>query len=143
VGQGIDQFTDEHRITAHNAYVLAAVDLGVFGFFAWTGLLWTSIKIPLAIVRRPPLNLDPRLRAIAVALLVSLIGMSVGIFFLSFTYKQLLFVWLGIAGALYGAVKADDPTFDVSIGGKDIVGLFLGDLAMVGIIYVYTRLNPK
>lgn len=143
IGQGIDQFTDEHRITAHNAYVLAAVDLGVFGFFAWSGLLWASIKIPLAIVRRPPENLDPTLRALAVALLVSLLGISSGIFFLSFTYKQLLFVWLGIAGALYGAVKNDDPTFEVGIGAKDIAGIFFADLAMVGIIYVYTRLNPK
>ncbi len=143
IGQGIDQFTDAHRITAHNAYVLAAVDLGFFGFVAWSGLLWSSIKIPLTIVRRPPENLDPILRALAVALMVSLIGTSIGIFFLSFTYKQLLFAWFGIAGALYGAVKDDDPTFEVKIGGKDIAGILVGDLAMLGLIFVYTRLNPK
>jgi hypothetical protein len=143
IGQGIDQFTDEHHITAHNAYVLAAVDLGIVGFFAWTGLLWTSIKIPLMIVRRPPENLDPMLRAIAVALLVSLLGVAVGIFFLSFTYKQLFFVWLGISGALYGAVKKDDPTFEVRAGAKDVFGLIVADIALVGIIYVYTRMNPK
>ena len=143
IGQGIDQFTDEHRITAHNAYVLAAVDLGIVGFYAWTGLLWASLKIPITVMRRPPANLDPKLRAFAVALTVSLIGISIGIFFLSFTYKQLLFVWLGIAGALYGAVKDEDPTFEVRIGGKDIAGIVIGGLMMLGIIFVYTRLNPK
>ena len=143
IGQGIDQFTDQHHITAHNAYLLAAVDLGLVGLFAWTGLLWASFKIPLTIVRRPPANLDPVLRAFAVALMVSFLGTLVGIFFLSFTYKQLLFVWLGIAGALYGAVKDDDPSFEVRIGGKDLAGIFFGDLAMLAIIFVYTRLNPK
>ncbi len=142
-GQGIDQFTEDHRITAHNAYVLAAVDLGFIGFVAWSGLLWASLKIPIAIIRRPPQNLDPTLRALAVALTVSLIGVSIGIFFLSFTYKQLLFVWLGIAGALYGAVKNDDPTFEVKIGGKDLAGIIAGDLVMLAVIFVYTRLNPK
>ncbi|MDF2696014.1 MAG: putative exopolysaccharide production protein, partial [Labilithrix sp.] len=142
-GQGIDQFTEDHRLTAHNAYMLAAVDLGMLGFLAWSGMIWASLKIPIAIVRRPPANLDPRLRALAVALTVSLIGVSIGIFFLSFTYKQLLFVWLGLAGALYGAVKNDDPEFEVNIGFKDVLGVFVADLVLLGVIFLFTRLNPK
>jgi O-antigen ligase len=142
-GQGIDQFTEDHRLTAHNAYMLAAVDLGILGFLAWSGMIWASLKIPIAIVRRPPANLDPTLRALAVALTVSLIGVSIGIFFLSFTYKQLLFVWLGLAGALYGAVKNDDPEFEVNVGFKDVIGIFVADLVLLAVIFLFTRLNPK
>jgi O-antigen ligase len=142
-GQGIDQFTEEHHITAHNAYVLAAVDLGFIGFVAWLGLIWSSLKVPITILRRPVESVTPVLRAFALALMVSLVGVSLGIFFLSFTYKQLLFVFLGMAGGLYGAMKNHDPRFTVRVGPKDLFGLVFGGAALLGFIFLYTRLNPK
>ena len=140
-GMGIDQFTEERRITAHNAYVLAAVDLGIPGFFMWFGLLYTSVKIPLSVLWRPPANLDPTTRALAVALAVSFAGMAIGIFFLSFTYKQLLFVWVGLAGGLYGAVRNEDPTFEVKIGPKDLLAIAGLEVFILSLVFVYTRLK--
>ena len=80
------------------------------------------MKIPLKIVMAAPAGLDPTIRTMAVAILVSLAGMGVGIFFLSFAFKQLLFVWLGIPGALYGIVRKKHPSFVVRIGWRDCVG---------------------
>jgi len=74
-------------------------------------------------------------------MLVSLAGIAVGIFFLSFTYKQLLFVWFGLAGALYRIVKKSDDTFHVKIGWKDVVGVVGGNVTILGLLYVYTRLK--
>lgn len=142
-GVGVDQFA-EHMwtgLTAHNSYVLAAAELGMPGFFCWAGLMWASVKIPLTIVRHPPKTMDPHLRPFAVALLVSFIGMAIGIFFLSFTYKQILFVWFGITGALYGIVRKDDPTFEVKIGKNDFIGVGAFVVLMIGFVFVYTRLK--
>jgi hypothetical protein len=140
-GVGINGFAEELGHTAHNAYLLAATELGMTGMLVWTGLLWASLKIPVTIVRNPPARLDPGIRTLAIGLIVSLLGMAVGIFFLSFTYKQLLFVWLGMCGALYGVVQNSDPAFRVRMGLKDCVGIVGFDVLLLTAIYAYTRLK--
>jgi hypothetical protein len=49
----------------------------------------------------------------ALATFASFCGVAVGSFFLSFTYHQVLWIYFGIAGALYGAIRRHDPTFEV------------------------------
>lgn len=142
LGIGIDQFNDVHRQTAHNAYLLAATELGGPGFVIWSLLVWSSVKIPLTIARDPPEGLDPNIRALAGALVTSFIGMALGIFFLSFTFKQLLFIWLGMAGAMYGMVRDAHADFRVKLGARDYIGIIAFDAVMIAAIYVYTRLNP-
>jgi hypothetical protein len=142
-GVGVDQFADRVQasthLTAHNAYLLAAAEVGFPGFFFWSGLMWSSFKIPLTILKKPVDAITPELRSLAMALTVSFFGIAVGIFFLSFTYKQLLFVWFGLAGALYGVMKEIDPAFEVKVGRKDLLGIIVADVTMIGLLYVYTR----
>lgn len=138
-GMGLEQFAEMEGHTAHNSYLLAAAEMGMPGFFAWTGLMWASIKIPLTVARRPAGTFEPGLRELSTALVVSFVGMSVGIFFLSFTFKQLLFVWLGMSGAVYGIARKQDPAFSVKLGRRDLVGLFVFDVLVLVAIYVYTR----
>jgi O-antigen ligase len=140
-GLGLDGFQDELQLTAHNSYLLAAAELGLPGMFLWTGLAWASLKIPITIVRRPLERIEPAVRSMAVALIVSLLGMGVGIFFLSFTFKQLLFVWLGLSGALYGAAQASDPDLRVHIGPRDCLGVAAFDVLILAGLFVYTRLE--
>jgi hypothetical protein len=140
-GVGVEQFADQvnsplHQ-TAHNSYLLAAAEVGFPGFFFWSGIVWTSLKIPLTAVKAA--SLPAEIRAIATALLVSFSGIAVGIFFLSFTYKQLLFIWFGLAGALYGIVREADPTVRVKVGWRDWVGVTLADATLLALLYVYTR----
>jgi O-antigen ligase len=140
-GVGINGFLEElHGLTAHNAYLLAAAELGLPGMFFWTGLLWASLKIPFTIGRRPPDGLDPGVRMVALALIVSLVGMGVGIFFLSFTFKLVLFVWLGMCGALYGSVLSAHPGFRVGVGLRDCVGIVGFVMVLLGALFAYTRL---
>ncbi len=136
LGIGIGQFASENpmNMAAHNSYLLVSTETGFFGYLLWCGLIWTSLKIPWVIARRPPDGIDPLLVKFADALTASLLGMLVGVFFLSFVYKSIFFVWLGMAGALYGAVRVEAPDFRVKLTGKDyagIVGLALFSLAAV------------
>ncbi len=141
VGVGVNQFQDSIDIphTAHNAYLLAVTELGIPGYFAWLGLVWTSIKIPVAIVRRPPAGLDPALLRFAYALALSFAGILVGIFFLSFTYKQLLFIYLGLAGALYATVRVDHPDFEVKTERRDLVGIAVAGVVLLLAVVVVSH----
>lgn len=140
-GVGLDQFPDQvnspSHLTAHNSYLLAVAETGFGGFFFWSGIVWTSLKIPIVAIKN--VTLSPEIRAIATSLLVSFTGIAVGIFFLSFTYKQLLFVWFGLAGALYLIVREADPTVRVRFGFKDAAGVAAADLLVITLLYVYTR----
>jgi O-antigen ligase len=140
-GVGVNQFGDrvDHpsHLTAHNSYLLAATELGILGFFLWTGIAWTSLKIPLAALRES--SISEELRVTARALVASFAGIAVGIFFLSFTYKQLLFVWFGLAGAFYRVLREANPDIRVRIGWKDCGGILLANLAFIALLWAYTR----
>jgi hypothetical protein len=140
-GVGVDQFPDQVtsslHLTAHNSYLLAAAETGLPGFFMWLGIVWTSLKIPLTALRTPSLSAE--IRAMATALVVSFSGIAVGIFFLSFTYKQLLFIWFGLSGAFYAAMRQADPNVRVRVGWKDWAGLAAADLGIIGLLWGYTR----
>lgn len=144
-GVGVDQFADRvaspSHLTAHNSYLLVATEVGFVGFVAWSLLLWTSFKIPLTVLRRPSPLMTPEHRSLAMALLVSLAGVAVGIFFLSFSYKQLLFVWFGLAGSMYRVTKRMDSTFEVKVGYRDMLGVVGADLTILALLYAYTRLR--
>lgn len=143
VGVGVGQFMQEIDMphTAHNAYLLAATELGVPGYFAWFGLLWTSIKIPVTVTLRPPAGLAPGLARFALALSLSFAALVVGIFFLSFTYKQLLFIFLGLAGALYGTVRAAHPDFEVRTTKDDFRGIAVVGATLLVAVWLLARLQ--
>jgi O-antigen ligase len=141
LGVGVFQFADRVdsslHLTAHNSYVLAASEIGFPGFFAWLGIVWMSLKIPIGALKNRLLSEE--LRSVAQALLVSFCGIAVGIFFLSFTYKQILFVWFGLSGALYRIAQQEDSEFKLKIGWKDCAGVLAANFAIIGTLYVYTR----
>lgn len=142
-GLGVGQF-EEHtanHLTAHNSYLLAAAELGLLGSVLWALLVYVSIKIPVRVASRPPATLDRRLVSFATALVVSYAGMLVGIFFLSFCYKQWLFLFFGMSGALYAVVKQAHPEFDVRVGWKEVAYVVVADLLVLVAIFVYSRIK--
>ena len=54
------------------------------------------------------------------ALFVAFAGILVGVFFLSFCYKAVLFVYFGLSGALFVAVRQSCPGFDVRISAREV-----------------------
>ncbi len=148
VGKGL--FGEYHHLTAHNAYVLAAAELGIVGFWLWTSLIYLSVKIPVAVLqRRVPADgasasaaaHAPVARTWALALLAAMAGMCVGVFFLSFCYHYVLWIYFGLCGALFAAVKTHDPTFEVKMRLKEFVLIFFADLFLISLIYVYARVK--
>jgi hypothetical protein len=144
-GVGIGQFVEHsfNYLTAHNSYVLAASELGFLGSFLWVMLVYVSVKIPYVIATRPPPDMDPRFVPFAYALFVSFCGILVGIFFLSFCYKNMLFIFFGLSGALFAAVRRSSPGFTVQVKGSEIMKVCAGDLVLLAFIFVYSRIKGQ
>lgn len=144
LGVGAGQFVEHHFLTAHNSYVLAPAELGLPGMWLWSMILYLTVKIPVQVMRRLSERPDPAgapAYTWAMALLASDVGLLVGIFFLSFCYHQVLWIWVGLSAALYQAVKTHDPELEVKAGWRDMLLVLAIDLALIAILFVYTRLK--
>src|SRR5262249_26578134 len=141
-GIGFGQYNEYHFLTAHNSYILAAAETGLPGLFLFCTILYLSTKIPLKVLADFKDDPDAEIaRAWAMALLAAMAGVLVGIFFLSFVYKQMLWVYIGLSGALYSAIKRHRPTWDVGVGFWECAGIGVFCSGLVAVLYVYTKLK--
>jgi hypothetical protein len=140
-GVGFGQFTEHHYLTAHNSAVLVAAETGVVGLTLWGMIIYLSFKIPITILRRYALRPEARVaRSWAMAVLAAQAGIATGSMFLSFAYQHFAWIYIGLAGALYSAVKTHDPDFEVHVGPFDVAGVALGGVAYLAGMFIYLRL---
>jgi O-antigen ligase len=106
-GLGYTSFSDNVRATAHNSYLLCAVESGVIGLFLWMGIFVITIRqlqtVSRSAVARPGEQQpgDPVLARWAEAVKKSVIVYLFTAYFLSCTYQMFLFVLIGLAGAIF------------------------------------------
>jgi O-antigen ligase len=148
LGVGLGQFDEYNYMTAHNSYLLALAELGLPGMLLFSIVVYVSAKIPFVILRDVvPGDAadDSRLggssiaRPWAMGLIAAFAGLSVGVFFLSFTYHYVLWIYIGLSGALFSAVRAHQPSLRVRFGPSDLALVAASDLAIVVLTYIYTR----
>lgn len=140
-GVGYGQFTEYHHLTAHNSYVLTASELGLLGMMLWVGVLYLSVKPALMVLR--DFAGDPRAQ-VARSWATAVLGMSAAymlqMLFLSLAYHTMVWVYFGVAGAFYSAVKAHAPDWQVKIGVLDlvlVVGFCLGFWTALPVFLAY------
>jgi hypothetical protein len=140
-GVGYSLFLDHHFLTAHNAYILAAGELGLVGMCLFGILVYLALKIPASVLRSAALvGADARpLRALAMALLAAMIGASVGIFFLSWTYHSVLWIHFGLCGALYACTKRRFPAYGLRLSGREALGIFVSYAAFIAFWAQYIK----
>ena len=109
-------------------------------------MLYLSAKIPLAVLSRvervPALQGTSATRIArpwAMALLAAFAGLTFGIFFLSFAYHYVLWIYIGLTGALYSAVRRHDPELEVRFGARDALIVLAIDLAIIVSVFLYTK----
>jgi len=144
LGVGLGRFVEFHYMTAHNSYLLTLAELGLPGMVLFTAILWLSAKVPIRVLSVFPERLAVRdgtvlARRWAMALLAAFAGLAVGIFFLSFAYHYVLWIYLGLSGALYAAVRTHAPSFEVKFRLWDLALVLAADLVIIVSVYGYTR----
>lgn len=134
-GVGYGQFTEHHYLTAHNSFIQVAGELGLVGMLLWSSIVYLALKIPFQALRA---EVPPVARSWALALLASTAGLVVGSFFLSYAYKDVLWIHVGMVGVLWQAIRRHQPTFRVSFGARDLGLVALVDLALLLALMGYT-----
>ena len=142
LGVGAGQFTDHYYTTAHNSFLLALAELGPLGMLLWSAAVYYAFKMTV----RAQLDLADRpeaapARSWAMALLASLVGLVISSMFLTLTYHTVLWIYLGLAGALYSAIRTHAPEFRVRFGWRDAALVVAGDVVLVAVIAVYLRVK--
>jgi O-Antigen ligase len=138
LGAGHGRFLEHHSQTAHSAYLLAGGEQGFPGLFMFLGIVWLAVKIPYTALKRYSDDEDPR-RAWAVALLGLMGGLAVGILFLSMSYHEVFWLFMGVAGAYYSVLIRVDPGFKMKVGLRDAIAVMTISVVMVVVFYVYSR----
>jgi O-antigen ligase len=145
LGVGLGQFTEHHYLTAHSSYVLTAAELGLPGAILWSSIVWLSLKIPLRalrVARSPEGAALPRLvLPWALALVAAMTGLATGMVFLSYAYKEVLWIHVGLSAGLYQAIRRHHPGFHVRFGVRDLALVAAANgLLLVG-TSIFTRLK--
>jgi hypothetical protein len=139
LGVGHGQFLQHHPLTAHNSVLLAAAECGLFGAILWTAVIYLSLKIPYRVLRDVREPEGEVARTWALSLMASVAGVAVGTLFLSFNYHFVLWVYVGMTAALWAAVRAHKPDFEVRFGWRDGALVAVGSLGLLALVFVATR----
>jgi O-antigen ligase len=137
-GVGAGRFTEHHDLTAHNSLILAAAELGAPGLLIFAAILYLAAKVSVQALRS---GVAPVARTWALALLASTSGLLVGTFFLSFVYKNALWIQVGMTGALHQAIQRHDPAFQVRFGFADLALVSLVIALLLVSLVAYTGLK--
>jgi len=122
-GVGFSNFSDHHTLTAHNSLVLAMTELGLVGYPIWLAFVGYSgymlYRLSLA-PESPRSAADPDVVGVEIAasrgLYAASLGFAVGAFFLSQSYKYVLFLMCGLAvGRFIGANAATGELWSCTI----------------------------
>jgi O-antigen ligase len=142
-GLGAGQFSDESSIgmTAHNAYILAIAETGLVGYLLFCFALYLSLKVPVVVwlgARRPP---DADVARFAPAVAVSLAGAMLGVLFLSWTYKDVLYMLMAASAALYSAARARDPKLRAGLSLREAALVTVAAFGLLVVVYVGSRMH--
>ncbi len=142
LGVGFDQFTKHHFLTAHNSYLLPLSESGPLGLFLFACIVYISVKIPVVALGRYKDRPEARVATVwSMSLLATFAALCIGIFFLSFTYHHILWIYIGLSGALYKAIRTHDPSFSIKMGLAEHLAVVVGIVVFTAGLFVYTKLK--
>jgi O-antigen ligase len=121
-GVGARMFSEHHFLTAHNSYVLTLAELGLVGMFLFVAIIYLCMKTLIVGIR--VLAHVPGTAAAQVwgmALLAAMCGIVFQINTLSFAYHSVLWLFFGLVGAWYSAVRHHRPELEIKLTGRDLV----------------------
>jgi O-antigen ligase/polysaccharide polymerase Wzy-like membrane protein len=127
-GVGFSNFADHHELTAHNSLVLAMAELGLVGYPIWlafvgySGYMLHQLSFGPGSMALSEVSDGTRAEVAASrALYAASVGFAVGAFFLSQSYKFMLFLMCGLAvGRFIGASEAAGPRWSCKISAAII-----------------------
>ena len=123
-GVGAREFGDHFWLAAHNSYLLSLAELGIVGLVLFLAIIFLCFKtliVGMRELRALPGTRTPVLWGMA--LLAALCGIVFQINTLSFLYHPVLWIFFGLIGAWYSAVRHHKPDLVIRITLRDFAGI--------------------
>ncbi len=141
IGVGMGRFADESStgLTAHNSYLLVAAELGLVGVALFCLILYSAIKVPVSLWLGHD-ELDPELKRWSSALAIGFVGAYVGIFFLSWAYKEILYIMFGLSAALHQVARQTHPHVRIALSAREVTLVVGFALTFVPLMYALVRI---
>src|SRR6185295_20027169 len=102
--------------------------------------VYLSLKVPLAIWFGK-FDVDATVHRFAPALAVGMCGAVTGILFLSWAYKDILYMFFGASAALYAVARAQDPRIRIRLSAREAFLVCFGMLALLAVLYLAIRIR--
>lgn len=125
-GVGVKEFSENFWMAAHNSYLLSLAECGIIGLVMFLAIVFLCFKTLIVGLRE--LGEIPGTRAAVVwgmALLAALGGIVFQINTLSFTWHPVLWIFIGLIGAWYSAVRHHKPDLIIKVTARDFVGIVI------------------
>jgi O-antigen ligase len=134
-GVGPRLFGEHHYLTAHNSYVLTLAELGIVGNFLFVAIIYLCLKTLIVGLRE--LEDVPGARVAHVwgmCLLAAMAGIVFQINTLSFAYHSVLWLFFGLIGAWYSAVRHHRPELEIRLTLRDILIIAVACIAYATVL---------
>ncbi len=136
-GVGMLSFEKHHYQTAHNSLVLVLAETGFTGAMLWIAMFYVTFR-DMKRLRELP-NAPPFLTQALDALEGALVGWMIAAFFLSQTYKFLLYVLMGLLVAYQNALTKEGIPTNYGFAMKDL--MISAALTVGAIMFLYAALR--
>ncbi len=133
-GVGMNMYEEYQSQTAHNTFLLALAETGMFGTFMIIGLFYTTYK-RLRAIEKSPANED--LKTEANLLNITIIGFVVGSFFLSRLYIPVPYILIALAVAIANMIDKKD--IETGFTFKDARNIFAIMFFLIASFYLFGR----
>jgi len=135
VGIGMDWFSENFVITAHNTFVLTFAETGFLGIFFWVGIFYAYFKDIIAVRRFKDLNDPHKLKPFHEALMISMIGFLTAAFFLSRTWIPVPYMWVAMGSGITQFLQKDNKSLKVAFSSEDTWRIF--SITIFCIVFIY------
>jgi len=145
-GVGKGGFIEHHKRTAHNSYVLMLAELGALGYLMWFMLIALTLLMLIKVFTLEKSRFKEKEHIIndiflAKCLFLSFIGFLATAFFLTRTFVVFLYVFIGLAVAVYYRVQKEAPEIgEVTSKNSLLRILAAGLLSLIGLYFIIVLL---
>jgi hypothetical protein len=131
-GVGLGQLGEHELVAVRSSFLVAAAELGLPGLWLLSLVVYLSLRIPLAALRRVSGNADAvAAERMALALSASAAALTVGLLFLPLLHLPLPWIFLGLGGALHVSMRTHDPGFTIRLRWRDLAAVAAVDGALL------------
>ncbi len=142
-GIGANMFAEEMGKAAHNSFVEAFTELGLFGGTLFVGAVYFAFRVLYRLGSPQVYILDPEMRRLRPFLMALIAGYTTGMMSLSRNYVVPTYLTVGLAIAFLNVTPVFPPLPPMRMGSRLLVRLCGISLAVLLATYVFVRMFAR